>query len=171
MLATLGCERYFGREAELGTIERGKLADFILVAGDPTKDISQMRQTRMTMVGGVAYYPAEIFEHLAIKPFCRSASGNSDAVASGQVKPAFASYARMRKLFAAACLLLAACTATPPPEEPTGPYFSTTFRPVAENGEVIAIDVATRIVGPEGKTFGLMAPIVYPGSSPASWTG
>ncbi|HEV7690949.1 MAG TPA: hypothetical protein VGO52_09010 [Hyphomonadaceae bacterium] len=71
----------------------------------------------------------------------------------------------MRKLFAAVCLLLAACTATPPPEEPTGPYFSTTFRPVAENGEVIAIDVATRVVGPEGKTFGLMAPIVYPGST------
>jgi hypothetical protein len=69
MLATLGCERYFGREADLGTIERGKLADMILVAGDPTKDISQIRQTRMTMVGGVAYYPAEIFEHLAIKPF------------------------------------------------------------------------------------------------------
>ena len=23
----------------------------------------------MTMVGGVAYYPAEIYEHLTIKPF------------------------------------------------------------------------------------------------------
>ena len=23
----------------------------------------------MTMVGGVAYYPSEIYEHLAIKPF------------------------------------------------------------------------------------------------------
>jgi imidazolonepropionase-like amidohydrolase len=68
-LATLDCETYFGRQADLGTIERGKLADMILVAGDPTKDISQMRQTRMTMVGGVVYYPAEIFDHLAIKPF------------------------------------------------------------------------------------------------------
>src|SRR5262245_35528783 len=71
----------------------------------------------------------------------------------------------MRKLFAAAVLFLAACNSTPPPEEPGGPYFSTTFRPVAENDQVIAIDVATRIVGPEGKTFGLTAPIVYPGSS------
>jgi len=67
--ATLDCERYFGRDHELGTIARGKLADFVLVDGDPTQDISVMRKTRMTMVGGVAYYPAEIFEHLAIKPF------------------------------------------------------------------------------------------------------
>ena len=49
--------------------ERGKLADFILVDGDPTANISALRKTRMTMVGGVAYYPAEIYEHLAIKPF------------------------------------------------------------------------------------------------------
>ena len=68
-LATLDCETYFGRAGELGSIERGKLADMILVAGDPTKDISQIRQTRMTMVGGVVYYPAEIFEHLSIRPF------------------------------------------------------------------------------------------------------
>ena len=66
---TLGAERYLRREADLGTIERGKLADFVLVSGDPTKDISAIRNTRMTMVGGVAYYPAEIFDWLAIKPF------------------------------------------------------------------------------------------------------
>lgn len=68
-LATLDCERYFGRDAELGSVERGKLADFILVAGDPTRDISNIRQVRMTMVGGVAYYPAEIYQHLNVKPF------------------------------------------------------------------------------------------------------
>ena len=61
--------RYFHRDSQLGTIERGKLADFILIDGDPTKDISALRRNRMTMVGGVAYYPAEIFERLAIKPF------------------------------------------------------------------------------------------------------
>ena len=68
-LSTLGAERYFKRDHELGTIERGKLADFILVDGDPVANISALRKTRMTMVGGVAYYPAEIYEHLAIKPF------------------------------------------------------------------------------------------------------
>lgn len=68
-LGTLGAERYFKRDHELGTIERGKLADFILVDGDPVANISALRKNRMTMVGGVAYYPAEIYEHLTIKPF------------------------------------------------------------------------------------------------------
>jgi imidazolonepropionase-like amidohydrolase len=67
--ATLDCEKYFKRDSQLGTIERGKLADFVLVDGDPTQDIGAMRKARMTMVGGVAYYPAEIFEFLSIKPF------------------------------------------------------------------------------------------------------
>jgi hypothetical protein len=71
-LDTLGAERYFKRDHELGTIERGKLADFILIEGDPTRDISAVRRNRMTMVGGVAYFPAEIFEHLAIRPFASS---------------------------------------------------------------------------------------------------
>ncbi|WP_374469967.1 amidohydrolase family protein [Phenylobacterium sp.] len=68
-LATLDAETYFGRDQQLGTIERGKLADFILVAGDPVADISKIRQVRMTVVGGVVYFPAEIYEHLSIKPF------------------------------------------------------------------------------------------------------
>lgn len=67
--ATLDSEAYFGRTDQLGTIERGKLADFILVDGDPTQDISKIRNIRMTMRGGVAYYPAEIYQHLNIKPF------------------------------------------------------------------------------------------------------
>jgi hypothetical protein len=68
-LATLDAERYFGRDHELGSIARGKLADLILVEGDPTTDIRDIRQVRMTMVGGVVYYPAEIYDHLNVKPF------------------------------------------------------------------------------------------------------
>lgn len=68
-LATLDAERYFGRDHELGSITRGKLADLILVDGDPTTNISDIRKVRMTMVGGVVYYPAEIYDHLNVKPF------------------------------------------------------------------------------------------------------
>ena len=68
-LSTLGAETYFGRDSQLGSIQRGKLADFILIDGDPVADISKIRNVRMTMVGGVAYYPAEIYEHLSVKPF------------------------------------------------------------------------------------------------------
>lgn len=66
---TLNCEKYFGRDSQAGSIERGKLADFVLVDGDPTADISKIRNTRMTMVSGVAYYPAEIYRFLSIQPF------------------------------------------------------------------------------------------------------
>jgi Amidohydrolase family len=66
---TLGAERYLKREADFGTITRGKYADFILIDGDPVKDISAVRRNRMTMQGGVAYYPAEVFDFLSIKPF------------------------------------------------------------------------------------------------------
>ena len=67
--ATLDMARYLGQDQRLGSIERGKLADFILVDGDPTADISKIRNTRMTMVGGVAYYPTEIYQFLSIRPF------------------------------------------------------------------------------------------------------
>ena len=68
-MATLGMEEYLGRSHELGSIERGKLADFFLISGDPTRDISAVRKPRMVMRGGVAYFPSEIYEALGIKPF------------------------------------------------------------------------------------------------------
>lgn len=68
-LATLDDEKYFKHDQQLGSIARGKLADFILVDGDPTQDISKIRNVRMTMKGGVAYYPAEIYRYLDIEPF------------------------------------------------------------------------------------------------------
>jgi hypothetical protein len=68
-LATYDAERYFHRDQTLGTVERGKLADFILVAGDPTKDIRQIRRVRMTVRGGVVYYPSEIYQFLGVTPF------------------------------------------------------------------------------------------------------
>ena len=68
-LATLDDERYFRHDQQLGSIARGKLADFILVDGDPTEDISKIRNVRLTMKGGVAYYPAEIYQYLNIQPF------------------------------------------------------------------------------------------------------
>jgi imidazolonepropionase-like amidohydrolase len=67
--ATLDMEKYFGRDQELGSIERGKLADLFLIAGDPTHDISAVRRARMVMRGGVVYYPSEIYAALGIRPF------------------------------------------------------------------------------------------------------
>jgi len=41
-----------GRQDSLGTIERGKLADLIAVAGDPLQDITEMQRVRFVMKGG-----------------------------------------------------------------------------------------------------------------------
>ena len=37
---------------KLGTIEKGKFADIIAVAGDPLQDISEMQRVKFVMKGG-----------------------------------------------------------------------------------------------------------------------
>ena len=68
-LGTLKAEQYLGRDQSLGSIARGKLADFFLAPGDPTQDINAIRQIRMVMKGGVLYLPSEIHQALGIRPF------------------------------------------------------------------------------------------------------
>ncbi len=68
-LGTLSADEYLGVDQSLGTIERGKLADFFLVPGDPTRDINAIRRIRLVMKGGVAYLPAEIHRELGVQPF------------------------------------------------------------------------------------------------------
>ena len=36
----------------MGTIEKGKFADLIAVAGDPLKDITEMQRVKFVMKGG-----------------------------------------------------------------------------------------------------------------------
>jgi adenine deaminase len=66
---TLDAAVYLGQDHDRGTIARGKLADMVLVAGDPTRDISEVRRPRMVMAGGAVYFPAEIYRALGIRPF------------------------------------------------------------------------------------------------------
>lgn len=51
--ATVENARFFRIEERLGTLEAGKLADLILVEGDPLADISNMRNVRRVMLNGV----------------------------------------------------------------------------------------------------------------------
>ncbi len=44
--------RYIGQEKELGTIEEGKLADLIILSGDPLKDIAQSRTIEAVIKDG-----------------------------------------------------------------------------------------------------------------------
>ncbi|WP_202844571.1 amidohydrolase family protein [Luteimonas saliphila] len=53
----------------LGSIAPGKQADLVLVDGDPTTDIADIRRVATVIKGAVAYYPAEIHAELGIRPF------------------------------------------------------------------------------------------------------
>lgn len=67
--ATLDMAAYLGQEQDLGSIARGKLADFFLVPGDPTRDLGELRRIRMVVKDGTVYFPAEVYPHFGIKPF------------------------------------------------------------------------------------------------------
>jgi imidazolonepropionase-like amidohydrolase len=68
-LATLGCARYLRQDQERGTVEHGRLADLLLVDGDPTRDISALRRVRMVMKDGAISYPEDIHRALGVAPF------------------------------------------------------------------------------------------------------
>ncbi len=67
--ATLEMAQYLGQDKQLGSIERGKLADFFLVPGDPTKDLKAIKSIAMVVQGGTVYFPDEVYPKLGIKPF------------------------------------------------------------------------------------------------------
>lgn len=68
-LATIECARYLRLDQQLGTIERGKRADLLLIDGDPTRDISALRRVRLVMKDGAVVVPETIYAGLQVKPF------------------------------------------------------------------------------------------------------
>ncbi|MCX7033190.1 MAG: amidohydrolase family protein [Arenimonas sp.] len=68
-LATWDMAAYLGQDQATGSIERGKLADFFLVAGDPTADLKAIKAIRAVVKDGAVYYPSEVYPHFGIKPF------------------------------------------------------------------------------------------------------
>ena len=52
-IATLNGAIFLGKERELGSIEEGKIADMVLLAADPTKDINNTKKILEVIKGGV----------------------------------------------------------------------------------------------------------------------
>jgi len=52
--ATSGNARIFGLDDSLGSVRAGLLADLIGVEGDPTTEVSRLRNVRFVMKGGDA---------------------------------------------------------------------------------------------------------------------
>ncbi|MGI9204570.1 MAG: amidohydrolase family protein, partial [Woeseiaceae bacterium] len=53
--ATVNGAEYLGMEADLGSLEVGKLADLIVLDGNPLEDIENSDSVSMTIVNGVVY--------------------------------------------------------------------------------------------------------------------
>jgi Tol biopolymer transport system component len=56
--ATIDGARYFGMDAELGSIEPGKLADLVVIDGNPLENIHDSEQVAWTMLNGRLYEAA-----------------------------------------------------------------------------------------------------------------
>src|SRR5215203_5976106 len=67
-MATLVPAQVMKRDKDLGTIAPGKLADFILVDGDPTTRIGDIRRVILTVKDGVLYDTAGLWKALGVKP-------------------------------------------------------------------------------------------------------
>ena len=67
--ATYDSAKYTGQDQRMGSIEKGKLADFFLIRGDPTQDLKAIKAIRMVVKDGAIYFPSEVYPRFGIKPF------------------------------------------------------------------------------------------------------
>jgi imidazolonepropionase-like amidohydrolase len=67
-IATIGSARVMHAEREAGSIAAGKRADLVLIDGDPTRDISAVRNTSVVVCRGAIYDPAELFAAVGMRP-------------------------------------------------------------------------------------------------------
>jgi imidazolonepropionase-like amidohydrolase len=66
-IASWNTAKYLGKEKQLGSISEGKVADIILIEGDPSKNISDIRNTRFIISGNSIYEARKLYESIAIK--------------------------------------------------------------------------------------------------------
>ena len=72
-VATRNGAKYSGTAHERGSIVPGKLADLVLVDGDPTRNIGDIRKVAAVITRGYLVYPHEVDKELGIVPFVKDA--------------------------------------------------------------------------------------------------
>lgn len=60
VMATRNGARAMHREADFGTVEEGKIADLIVLASDPTEDVSNLRTLTQVVRAGKLWRPSEV---------------------------------------------------------------------------------------------------------------
>ena len=68
-MATFDAAKRLGALSELGSVEEGKRAELILVKGQPTQSIEDLRRITLVLSQGHAIYPNEIYPLIGVKPF------------------------------------------------------------------------------------------------------
>jgi len=66
-MATYTAAKLMKKDAEVGSIAPGKLADLILVNGDPSTNISDIRKIETVIKGGAIMYPSELYPAMGIR--------------------------------------------------------------------------------------------------------
>ena len=59
-IGTLNGAKYLGRDAAVGSIAAGKQADLVVVAGDPSATIADVRKVETVFRQGIGYDPAKL---------------------------------------------------------------------------------------------------------------
>ena len=59
-VGTLNGATYLGRDAQVGTIAVGKLADLVVINGDPSARIADVRNVQLVFRQGVGYDPQKL---------------------------------------------------------------------------------------------------------------
>ncbi len=68
-IATAVSAKVAGVANDLGVVEEGKLADLILVDGDPVSNISDVRKVELTIKDGNIYIPEKLYDAIGVRAF------------------------------------------------------------------------------------------------------
>ncbi|MGE0812852.1 MAG: amidohydrolase family protein [Vicinamibacterales bacterium] len=66
-IGTRNGARYLGQEARIGTLAPGKQADLVVIDGDPSRDIAEIRKVQTVFRRGVGFDPAKLIQSVTGK--------------------------------------------------------------------------------------------------------